>query len=304
MIAPKPRTQFGIRQIERLRRMTVAAGYICDEGVILCADTQETIPGYTKTDANKLMSFNLPDLCLVFAGAGNNAVQIDETVHEIAGKFRSSAPTNGEQIRKALREILEELFPKAHYPRQSGPEVDLLMAVQSVDAVQLFRVSDGSIAPVHHTACIGSGVVLGTQLFQRYYNKDVSLFDAALISIYVLFHVKRWVDGCGGKTDISLIQRTGGRMSFMPSDEVEKLEKYCESYDDAVIGLLTATPRNPKDRAAFDTQVEVAKQKLIAARTSFQDWEDLMREVAAQLGMSYEAFMNDVDEKTSAFLKT
>jgi len=295
---PKPRCTL---RLERLRKMTVAAGYVCNEGVVLCADTQESIPGYTKTAANKLMAFQFDKVTLVFAGAGNNAVQVDETVYEIARNIEEAAQ-NGVQLRKALRKCLGELFPREHYPRPGGHEVDILMAVQSNTGIELLRIADCNVAPVAKMVCIGSGVVLGAQLLERHYNRKVSLFDAALISLYVLYHVKQWVDGCGGKTDIAIISKADGKMSFMPTDEVEKIEKYCGAYDDAIKGLLTATPRHPKDRAAFDAQVEAAKQRLVSARTAFQDWEDVMREVATQLGKSYEDMEREAEEWANSLL--
>jgi hypothetical protein len=51
-------------RLPRSVRMTIAAGFVCKDGVILCADTQETIPGYTKTDAQKLRSFECDPLNL------------------------------------------------------------------------------------------------------------------------------------------------------------------------------------------------------------------------------------------------
>jgi hypothetical protein len=111
--------------------MTIAAGYVCDSGIVLCADTQETIQGYTKNSAKKLLTFQCPGVTLVFAGSGNNSTQIDDTAYEIAAHVIAEEPKTGLDLRRCLRAALEEIFPKAHYPRQSGPEVDLLMAVKS-----------------------------------------------------------------------------------------------------------------------------------------------------------------------------
>src|ERR1700722_7493702 len=110
----KTEKRFLLRPVRR--HVTVAAGYHCDDGVVLCADTQETIPGYTKTDANKLIAFPSDSLNLVFAGAGNNAVQIDETTYEIAAQIQEKCPAGGADLKVVLRECLHSLFPLPHYP--------------------------------------------------------------------------------------------------------------------------------------------------------------------------------------------
>lgn len=190
--------------------MTIAAGYVCNSGIVLCADSQETISGYTKNSTEKLMAFPCTDkLTLVFAGAGDNATQIDETAYEIAAKIIADAPENGGQFRKCMREVLEELFPKAHYPRARGPEVDLLMAVKEAEEAKLYRIADCSLAPVRDTAAVGSGIVLALQLLERHYDRTVLVGEAAIVCTYVLHHVKKWVDGCGGNTKIALIPKNG-----------------------------------------------------------------------------------------------
>src|SRR5271157_3648330 len=143
LLRPKP------KRLPRVRRMTIAAGYVCNSGIVLCADTQETIPGFTKTNANKLIAFPCPTVTLVFAGAGDNATQIDETAYEIAARVIADSPSDGAALRKCFRESLEELFPKAHYPRAHGNvEVDMLMAVKANNHADLYRIADCSIAPV------------------------------------------------------------------------------------------------------------------------------------------------------------
>jgi 20S proteasome alpha/beta subunit len=298
MIAPKPQKY---QRLMRLRRMTIAAGYVCDSGIVLCADTQETIQGYTKNSAKKLMAFSCPGISLVFAGSGNNATQIDETAHEIAAQVIADEPKNGQEFRKSLRKILEELFPKAHYPRPDGPEVDMLMAVKEKTDATLYRITDCSMAPVRDRTAVGSGVVLALQLLERHYDRTVQISEAAIVCIYVLHHVKKWVDGCGGNTEIALIPKVGDSIAFMPSTDVEKFETYSQAYDDALKGLLLAVPRTPKNLSLFNQDIDASRNALQMARAPFQEWEDTMREVAAHLGVDYEQMMHDSEAAAATF---
>lgn len=291
------------KRIPRVRRMTAVIGYVCDSGVVLCADTQETIRGYTKTDAKKLLPFQCPALSLVFAGAGNNSTQIDGAIYEIAAQVIADEPKTGADLKRSVRKALGELFPREHYPRVGDPEVDILMAFQWKTEAGLYRITDCSLAPIRSMAAIGTSVILAAQLLQRHYDPHVQINEAAIICIYVMYHVKKWVDGCGGNTEIAIIPRTTGTMTFMPSVEVEKLEKYSAAYDDAVKGLLLAVPRTPKNPALFDQEIQAAKNGLNVARTAFQDMEDTMREMCARLGLNYEVTMRQAEEAANEFLK-
>jgi hypothetical protein len=276
---------------------------VCGGGIVLCADTQETIPGYTKTDANKLIGVDMPGMNLLFAGAGNNAVQIDETVQAISRALSKASPRKDEELMITLRGCLGELFPRQYYPRpNSAVEVDLLMASRAAFGLRLFHIADCSIARVYEKACIGTGVILGAQLLQRHYDYAVQLTEAAIICAYVFHHVKRWVDGCGGNTDIALVPDSAAEIIFLPSAEVNKFEKYSEAYDEAVRGLLLAVPRTPKNISLFNQYVEAAKNQLQAARTQFQEWEDLMREVAVLTGQDYEQMRLEAEASASAML--
>jgi len=283
--------------------MTIAAGFVCKDGVILCADTQETIPGYARTDVQKLRSFEVKGINLFFAGAGNNGIQVDASIEEITDNLRDSPEDLADARRfvRVLRDAVRAVFPMEYYPR-AETEVDLLMAVQFSSSAKLYRITDCSVASVTERVCVGAGLVLANQLLQRYYSWDASLLEAAIISLYVLYHAKKWVPSCGGNTDIALIPNIGGRMSYMPTEEVEKIEKYCEAHDKALQRLLTAVPRHPKNKEAFDNEVRNAVIGLTAARSAFQEWEDVMKEVAAHLGRDYEEMMREAEEGANRFL--
>jgi len=280
--------------------MTIAAGYVCSSGIVLCADTQETIPGYTKNKGNKLIAFQCPGLNLIFAGSGNNATQIDETAYEIAAQIIADEPKDAGDFRRSLRSILGELFPKAHYPRDRGPEVDMLMAIKWKGDASLYRISDCSVAPIPQRVAVGTGVILALQLLERHYDRTVQIGEAAIICAYVLHHVKKWVDGCGGNTEIALIPKEGDGITFMPSSEVDKFEAYAQAYDDALKQLLLVAPRTVNNLPLFNAYIDKARLELQSARAPFQEWEVTFREVAEQLGMNYEQMMKDSEDAAKA----
>src|SRR5277367_974521 len=60
------------RRLPRGKRVTIAAGFSCFDGIILCADTQEVIPGYTKNETDKIRQWKDNGLCIATAGSGDS----------------------------------------------------------------------------------------------------------------------------------------------------------------------------------------------------------------------------------------
>jgi hypothetical protein len=68
--------------------MTIAAGFRADGGVVLAADTQETIPDYLKTQTSKIALFERSgELRFALTGAGGSDM-IEMIYQAIMDKFQ------------------------------------------------------------------------------------------------------------------------------------------------------------------------------------------------------------------------
>jgi len=81
--------------------------------------------------------------------------------------------------------------------------------------------------------CVGSGVLLAKSLIERFYSPFDTLDDLILAACYVMYHTKRWTDGCGGNTDIivSSIKRDFFGGLFSHSD-IRILENTFKEFDE------------------------------------------------------------------------
>jgi len=263
--------------------MTVAAGYLCDGGIVLCADTQETISGYVKTSTEKITIFSGSEYTVALAGAGNNAVQIEMVIQEIRDELREQEPPSFIGFKALLHAVLDRLLPLPHYPKDVA-DIELLIAVRAHQEINLLCVHDNVFAEIRQFECIGSGVIAGRSLFQRYYRKSHNLIHAYIIAAYALHHAKRWVDGCGGKSDIFLIPKDSKTLTRLDSYEVEKLEVYFDDLDEALRPLLIACPFDPTDDASFRQIMDWVTKHVWAARSRFQDFEQVFRRIAREMG--------------------
>ncbi|MBZ5663396.1 MAG: hypothetical protein LAO30_02220 [Acidobacteriia bacterium] len=282
--------------------MTIAAGYLCDTGVIICADTQESIQGFVKTSTEKVKLFSGSSYTVAFAGAGGNSVQIDMVVQEICDELKEEEPPSLVGFKVLLHGVLDRLFPQPYYPK-NDPEVELLLAVRENQQTHLFVVFDNVFAESTEYDCVGSGVVLAKSMLQQHWKRSYSLVEAYIVSAYVLYHAKRWVDGCGGKSDIFLLPNGTENVTRLGTDEIKSLESYFELFDSALRPLLIACPSEPRNDARFKDQLADSNRNLWAARAMFQDFEQVFKRLMKEAGIDGEKMWAEVTESVDQLLK-
>jgi 20S proteasome alpha/beta subunit len=282
--------------------MTIAAGYLYEGGVILSADTQETISGYVKTSTEKITVFEGSRYTAAFAGAGNNAIQIDMVIQEICDEMKAEEPPSIIGFKTLLHTVLDRLLPQPYYPKDS-PDVELLIAVRDNGRTFLFATHDNVFAEIKEFECIGAGVVTGRSMFQRYYRRNHTLIESYIVVAYVLHHAKRWVDGCGGKSDIFLLPNDSKTVTRLPSSDVETLESYFDDLDAALQPLLTACPTEPANDTRFKGALLISNQYVWGARGRFQDYEQIFKRLMQEGGIDGEKMWAEVKESVDQLFK-
>lgn len=254
--------------------MTIAAGFVCMDGIVLCADTQESIPGYTKHSTDKIDRWEDENLTFAITGSGDSEIIQTVAQHIIEAGRREYTPNNylyGDRAKTLIEEAFLKFFKKhlLPYPQNERPFVELLIAIQCHHNRYLLKASgttvrnlDPGISP--GADCIGSGVMLGHSLIEKLYNPFIDLDDLIIVACYIVFQAKKWVDGCGGNTDLLVLTdklRTG-----MSSNEIEALEKLFGQYDQACGHLLTAIANPNISNANAGTAFKLNRNDLMEGR--------------------------------------
>lgn len=194
--------------------MTIAAGFVCPRGLVLCADTQET-HGAIKYRVPKLVIRPLgpaeeTDRKLIMAGAGD-AMFIDRLV-DLSWQAMNRAEPNIEAVAAGIRQALhdEHRFLRGCYHPGEFPAAELLFGLWVKNCGVRMYASSGSIMnPITENWCIGIGEVLARHIIDRMYVSDIPLELAEVLASYMLSHVKEYVDGCGGDSMIAAIDLEG-----------------------------------------------------------------------------------------------
>src|SRR5690349_9888996 len=110
--------------------MTVAAGFRCHDGIVLCADSQESLADY-KFHVEKLVTRSSPWTDIAIAGSGNGPL-IDAAVERLVKRLEGG-PTDYDAAELIIADTLNGLYEKEFslYPTRYPEDtiIDLLIAV-------------------------------------------------------------------------------------------------------------------------------------------------------------------------------
>ncbi|MGD1156729.1 MAG: hypothetical protein ABSA41_12960 [Terriglobia bacterium] len=206
--------------------MTIAAGFRCNEGVVICADTEETV-GDTKQWRGKIETIVYPGLkhVICFAGAGwtDYVLTAMEKAREGLGECNGM-----NEIRDHLKEKLIGFFDGhlanwAYFPANERPFVELLIGVTTtVGGLGLFYYGGTAFYETSEKT-IGSGIILANNLISEHRTHKESLEQLCRLSIFVLSRVKKQVVGCGGDTHLVAL-RKGADFAWSEDDDVRSVE--------------------------------------------------------------------------------
>ena len=112
--------------------MTVAAGFVCSDGIILCADSEHS-DEITKFQRSKVFRFGDD---LVLTGAGQTSY-ITTAFDKLSDKYRQGIPDTPSGARLALEEVILDVYANHIAPFfevNSRPYFPLLTATRCVSA--------------------------------------------------------------------------------------------------------------------------------------------------------------------------
>ncbi|HLI61944.1 MAG TPA: hypothetical protein VKV05_00995 [Terriglobales bacterium] len=224
--------------------MTIALGFRCVDGIMLCADTQETYDNYIKRKQPKLtvkgttdFPFGMdvdrthePSPCAVFAGAGNDADFLDALIDKLWTAMERKGREGIDAMVEACENELIEQYGKFVPLYPSGvPETTLLVGIWSaVNDYELVKISGPVLKRQIMLDTIGCGDLLATYITQRFVKPKSWLSISVPVGLYVIDQVKKHVEGCGADTQLIVIRSTGRVESYTPQDaeqETDRLRK-------------------------------------------------------------------------------
>ena|GEM_PF-1775565 len=233
--------------------MTICAGFKCPEGIVLCADSEETFGEFLKRSTPKIVvkftgvmeGGDVTAPRAVFACAGDSAF-IDMAVEKVWRKMYCAQHTQADMI-DALEDELIDIHQKYWplYPEKERPALAMLMGLyvprEQVSELSLWKV-DGPIATEVQTYdCIGYGLSLGKYIGDRLYNEQLETSKAAILAIYLLEQAKKSVQFCGGESHVVLVPLPGW-ICRLSQDRINKVASAFAHFEEQTNRLLLEAP--------------------------------------------------------------
>jgi hypothetical protein len=236
--------------------MTIAAGFVCNNGVLLCTDTQHTAYPL-KYDAVKSEDFDFPGGKLAFAYAGNTNFAlsaIQKCQRHMKAKKRLSDPL------AEVEGVLEKEYQRTvlrHPDRNTDGSIHywLLLALWLPSSgVKLYATHQNSLHEVKGYECIGSGQYLAQYLIEPAYVSGMDDWKAMVTASHALAAAKNHVDGCGGMSILIFIKKDG-RIGLTTSAEdgpSKYSDNFSRQYEHLTAQLVSLLTDDEVSDAAFE----------------------------------------------------
>lgn len=215
--------------------MSLAAALSGFDGVILFADTQETVGGYAKKSVEKLKMYDVKGHPFRFAiaNATNEGNYADALESNIAAALLSITTYDLGVIHNSLTAELSDFYSKHVWPRPSDrPQMEYLLLIQPPTGdSQVFHIAETAVNPMTtaHGKSIGIGSYLADYILQRaLMGGDAdSLSRLIATAVYIAREVRENVDGCGEIHEILVFLRNG-EWDYVDHSEILKIEQNTE----------------------------------------------------------------------------
>ncbi|HEY6348382.1 MAG TPA: hypothetical protein VI636_03130 [Candidatus Angelobacter sp.] len=213
--------------------MTIIAGFRSENGIVVCADTQET-SGPSKRTVPKLrfeargMWTDAP-LAIAFCGSGYGPL-IDKLTAEC---WKAAEPLGClddvcEIIEKTIKKLYKEY--RSIYGASECPTAELIYGVKAKEGNKLFSANGPIVNEKPEYYSTGVGYYMADFLASRMYRPYLRLHQCVILAAYILFQAKEHVDGCGGDSHIAVL-RDDGESGLVDATRIEAITEMLKLFD-------------------------------------------------------------------------
>jgi 20S proteasome alpha/beta subunit len=221
--------------------MTIAAGFVVKDGILLCADTLYT-DGQTKDYRDKIFPWIGKDSAVCFAIAGNATIArmvVDDCRDALdeSGTKKLSIKQALAIVRPIVKNAYEQYVDTRPVDERSAADFWLLIAASAASGgFRLYSSVRSSVARVDTFECIGAGRQIGRYIIDPIYQNDMSIAQAAVLGIHAMAAAKERVDGVAGKSQFLSIR--DGFVSTVVPQRIDSWEQYALDFRTAAERLL------------------------------------------------------------------
>lgn len=240
IVKPKP------GRLSWRKKVTIAAGFECTDGIVLCSDSELTYSDWLRLQGSKMQVFAGTNLSGIMTGAGSwdyVLMALEKISMLIGTRLRNNVPVTWFDIQRIVEAVVLEIYSRHihFYPSDPKPGFSLLLGIWSGQQPVLIRTDDTAVVHDHGFQAVGAGFILARHLADTLYSSDMSIREGYFLAIYILRLAKKYVPGCGGQTSILGIDAAGKTYGPYGLD-ITDLETHFAEFDKVLRPLLVSFP--------------------------------------------------------------
>ena len=188
--------------------MTIAAGFVARDGILLCADSQYTAA--EKTYRPKVFAENCGAFTIGFTFSGDEDYAKTAIFDSFDAVTRIPQGSPMLEARKAIRRVIKQVISDYNAAKLADPlqQPAFLVAISSESEKALFSSRETAMPPVESYACLGTGSYLGQYIVPSQLPHPMTLSIRSLVplSLHMIAAVKRHDAYCGGGANFVVIR--------------------------------------------------------------------------------------------------
>lgn len=260
IVPPKPKEHIKPKTAQRreAKRMSIIASFSGMPGLVLCADTQETVSGYAKKEVEKIRVWHARtdyEYNLAIGAAADNGPYADLLTQELGWALGKIHVYDQAAFDETISQCLRDFYSKHIWPRQQEhvPQIETLIAFQPTNGghTDVFHTSETANIFVDDTlCCIGVGSYLANFILDTVAFLSATKNHMLAAAAYMLKEVRENIDGCGKNATIWFFDQDGNCEKFV-SDRLKFLEE--QAFDlrfgmNRAFGYMTAVDADEAEK--------------------------------------------------------
>jgi len=258
--------------------VTIAAGFVCGDGVLLCASTRETYgAGYVRLPLEKIRTLEDPDCALAITGTGNTAL-LEMATERILERLKDKSPHNLNRAKKIIVATLLKLHKNQlrYFPGPSSATLlKLLIAIRPRSGPCALLHAEGTT--LHE---VSSRLILGEPSLEPFagalHHPALSLRQTVLIALHTLQLAKRISAAAASETHLVAL-KNDGKLVYQQLDENVAIERALDmaqgAYRDLLLMCADATLSEEEFRAELrrlSDNVSLIRADCVRAEADFR----------------------------------
>jgi len=245
------------------KSMTIAAAFVCLDGIVLAADSEYTY-NYSKYEGEKLFQFVDDNWAIGIAAAGTMGLA-KMFISDLKRKFTVSKDIQSlhDAIIERAKYFNEEYIRKSNEPRQ----LLLLIAIQLKSAPEnlLLKISGDVVEPVQESDFIGAGDEIARATASWIFHPHMPARVVQQVALQVLYWTTEHVQFCG-KATYALIVPKPWRQTR--SFSWFQINEFFWGLNELLQPILNGcmNPQLPQD--GFEAQLQAFVDKMRAVRAA------------------------------------